>query len=103
MPPVEKSFRRLPLRDLMTDAEKRARDIAEHLHTTWMARITDLRELSRTVRKRSHFPTLVALINAYEKMHEVHTETERLLDLLGQELDEIKNHAQREKMARGLG
>jgi hypothetical protein len=101
MPPLEKPFRRLPLRDLMTDAEKRTRDLAEHLHTTWMTRITDLRELSRTVRKRSHFPTLIALLNSYEKLQEVQAETERHLDLLRQELDEIKTHAQREKVARG--
>jgi hypothetical protein len=101
MPPLEKPVRRLPLRDLITDSEKRARDLAEHLHTTWLSRVTDLRELSRTVRKRSHFPTLLAVINAYEKLQQTHADTERLLDILRQELDEIKTHAEREKQARG--
>jgi hypothetical protein len=99
--PLEKPVRRLPLRDLLTDAEKRSRDLAEHLKTTWMARITDLRELSRTVRKRSHFPTYVALINSYEKAHEAQKEVERLIDILLQELEEIKAHGQREKVSRG--
>jgi hypothetical protein len=101
MPAAEKPFRRLPLRDLLTDAEKRSRDLAEHLHTTWLGRITDLRELSRTVRKRSHFPTLVALLNSYEKLQETQAETDRLLEVLRQELEEIRAHAQREKVARG--
>jgi hypothetical protein len=99
--PLEKPIRRLPLRDLLTDAEKRSRDLAEQLKTAWLARITDLRELSRTVRKRSHFPTLVALINAYEKAHEAQNEVERLIDILIQELEEIKAHGQREKVSRG--
>ena len=43
----EKTYRRLPLRDLMTDAEKRSRDVAEHVHSTWGAGVTDLRDLSR--------------------------------------------------------
>jgi uncharacterized protein YydD (DUF2326 family) len=97
---TEKSFRRLPLRDLLTDSEKRARDLAEHMNTTWIVRITDLRELSRPLRKRSHFPTLLALLNAYQKANETHQETEKLLDYLTQELEEIRNHAVREKANR---
>jgi hypothetical protein len=97
---TEKSFRRLPLRDLLTDAEKRARDLAEHMNTTWILRITDLRELSRPVRKRSHFPTVLALMNAYQKLDQTHQDTEKLLEYLSQELDEIRNHALREKANR---
>ena len=57
--PFERNLRRLPLRDLLTDAEKRNRDLIEHLHNTWLARAADLRDLSRPVRRRSHYPTLV--------------------------------------------
>jgi hypothetical protein len=98
--PAEKSFRRLPLRDLLTDAEKRARDLAEHMHVTWLGRINDLHELSRPVRRRSHFPTLLALLNAFQKFDEVNQETQRMLDYLSQELEEIREHAGREKLAR---
>jgi hypothetical protein len=97
---TEKSFRRLPLRELLTDAEKRTRDLAEHVHVTWLARVSDMRELSRPIRKRSHFPTLLALLNALQKLEETHEETLRLMDYLSQELDEIREHARREKQSR---
>jgi hypothetical protein len=98
--PVEKSFRRLPLRELLTDAEKRARDLAEHLHVTWLARATDLRDLSRPVRRRSHYPTLLALLNALQKFVQIDEETKGLIDNLSQELEEIREHARRERLAR---
>jgi hypothetical protein len=97
---AEKSFRRLPLRELLTDAEKRTRDLAEHVHVTWLARVSDMRELSRPVRRRSHFPTLLALLNALQKLEETHEETLRMMDYLSQELDEIREHARREKLSR---
>jgi hypothetical protein len=97
---TDKSFRRLPLRELLTDAEKRTRDLAEHMHVTWLSRVSDMRELSRPVRRRSHFPTLLALLNALQKLEETHDETLRLMDYLSQELDEIRGLARREKAAR---
>ena len=83
---TEKPFRRLPLRDLLTDAGKRTHDISEQLSISWIQRITDLRELSRPLRKRSHYPTMLAMINAYEKADQTHQEVEKMLDYLTQEL-----------------
>jgi hypothetical protein len=97
---TKKSFHRLPLRDLLTDAEKRTRDLAEYLQITWLARVSDMRELSRPLRHRSHYPTLLALLNALEKLGETHEETLRLMDYLNQELDEIREHARREEHSR---
>jgi hypothetical protein len=96
----EKSFRRLPLRDLMTDAEKRARDLVEHFTVTWIARVSDLRDLSRPIRKRSHYPALLALQNAVQKTIETNEETRHLVEYLMQELAEILEHARREYLMR---
>lgn len=96
----DRSFRRLPLRDLMTDAEKRVRDLCEHFNVTWLARFADLRDLSRPIRKRSHYPTLHALQNALQKALEANAETRQLIDYLAQELNEILQHARREQLAR---
>ncbi|HEY7153103.1 MAG TPA: hypothetical protein VH575_03990 [Gemmataceae bacterium] len=96
----ERSFRRLPLRDLMTDAEKRTRDLIEHFTTTWLARVADLRDLSRPIRKRSHYPTLHALQNALHKVVRTNEETRQLIDQLTQEASEILEHARREQIAR---
>ena len=96
----EKSFRRLPLRELMTDAEKRTRDLVEHFTVTWIARIADLRDLSRPIRKRSHYPTLLALKNSVQKTVETNEETRKHIDYLMQELTEILEHARREYLMR---
>jgi hypothetical protein len=98
---LDKPARRLPLRDLMTDAEKRSRDIAEHFTASWLLRVTDLRDLSRPVRRKSHYPTFHALLNSLNKVVTVHEETEQMLVYLLGQLDEIREHARRERMARG--
>ena len=97
---AERTYRRLPLRELLTDAEKRTRDLAEQVGTHWTSRASDLRELSRPVRRRSHYPTLLALLNAMERMFEVQEETEEMADYLLHELDEIREHARRERLSR---
>jgi C4-dicarboxylate-specific signal transduction histidine kinase len=98
--PAEKSYRRLPLRDLLTDAEKRARDLAEHFHVTWLARAVDLHDLSRPLRRRSHYPTLLALLNALQKLLQTSEETETLVEHLNHQLQEIREHARRERVNR---
>ena len=97
---LEKAYRRLPLRDLMTDAEKRARDIAEHYGNTWMSGVNDLRDLSRPIRRKSHYPTLLALQNAMQKMLRLTYESEELIEYLEKQLTEIRDHARRERMNR---
>jgi hypothetical protein len=96
----DRSFRRLPLRDLMTDAEKRVRDLVEHFTVTWLARAADLRDLSRPIRKRSHYPTLLALQNAVYKAIQTHEETQQMIATLTQELTEILDHGRREQLTR---
>jgi hypothetical protein len=96
----ERSFRRLPLRDLMTDAEKRARDLIEHFTVTWLARVADLGDLSRPIRKRSHYPTIQALENALQKTIQTDEETRQMIGYLMQELNEILDHARREQLTR---
>jgi hypothetical protein len=98
---TEKSYRRVPLRDLITDADKRTRDLVEHLHVTWLARATDLRELSRPLRRRSHYPTLLALLNSLQSLVQLSEETRALIDHLAHELNEISEHARRERISRG--
>jgi C4-dicarboxylate-specific signal transduction histidine kinase len=96
----EKPYRRLPLRDLLTDAEKRSRDLAEHIGNTLVARLTDLRDLSRPLRRKSHYPTLLALHNSLLKALEGDQETVEQLDYLERQLVEIQEHARRERLNR---
>jgi hypothetical protein len=97
---LDKTYRRLPLRDMMTDAEKRSRSVAEHISSTWINGVTDLRDLSRPLRRKSHYPTLLALQNALQKVVQTTTEMADLIDYLERQLNEIRDHARRERMAR---
>ena len=100
MPP-ERTYRRLTLRDLITESEKRARHTAEHIGTTWLARVTDLRDLSRPVRRKSNYPTLLALQNALQRFVQLSRETDELIGLLDQQCNDIRDHAKRERLNRG--
>jgi hypothetical protein len=97
---LEKTYRRLPLRDLLTDAEKRSRDLAEHYGATWLTSVTDLRDLSRPVRRKSHYPTLLAVQNSLQKVVRLTAESEDLLEYLERQLTEIRDHAKRERVNR---
>ena len=54
----------------------------------------------RTVRRRSHFPTVTALHNSVQKLLELSRETEGQMDYLVQELEAIRTHALREQSQR---
>jgi hypothetical protein len=97
---AEKPYRRLPLRELLTEAGKHARDLSEQIGAHFMARAADLRELSRPVRRRSHYPTLLALVNSMQKIFETQQESEALADYLLRQMDEIREHIKRERLNR---
>jgi hypothetical protein len=100
---IEKPIRRLPLRDLITDAEKRTRDLIDRFTSTLREYAEDLRDLSRPSRKKSAFPTLVALRNSINRFLQADQETSVLIDNLNQELEVIREHAERERISRRGG
>jgi hypothetical protein len=59
---------KLPLRDLLNIVERHCRELAEHLQMDLNPSVSELHELSRTKRKRSHYPAMRAVSNAYEKL-----------------------------------
>ena len=67
-------------------------DLIEHFTVTWLARVGDLGDLSRPIRKRSHYPTLLALQNALQKAIQTNEETRQMVTALTQELTEILEH-----------
>jgi hypothetical protein len=96
----EKPGRRVPLRQLLTQTQKCAHDLCEQLHSTLQLRITDFRDLSRPVRRRSHYPTVLTLLNALTKLEQAEEETTRLAAFLLQQLEEVRDHANRERVNR---
>jgi len=97
---IERPQRRMTLRQLLTHSEKCARDLIEHLNTVLLPREQDFRDLSRPVRRRSHYPTLLAMHNALQKLHESGGETQQMAEYLLELLEEIREHARRERINR---
>jgi len=97
---VNKSARRMTLRQLLTASEKCSRDLANELRSTLLVRVSDARELSRPVRRRSHYPTVLAVANALNKLGEANEEIQALTAFLTELMEEIRDHARRERVNR---
>ena len=76
------------------------RDLIEHCQATLLTDISDLRDLSRPVRRRSHYPTMHAVQNSVKKLAEANEEAKVLVDYLQEQLQEIREHARRERVRR---
>ena len=97
---IERPTRRMTLRQQLTHAEKCSRDILEHINGTVLPYVSDLRDLSRPVRRRSHYPTLVSIQNALKRLQTTGTEAVEDLEYLQEQLQEIREHARRERVSR---
>jgi hypothetical protein len=97
---VERPARRMTLRQLLTHSEKCARDLLEHIQVTLLSQVSDFRDLSRPVRRRSHYPTMLALGNALKKLLAAGEEAETLANYLHEQMQEIREHARRERVNR---
>jgi hypothetical protein len=100
MPFDYKPIRRMTLRQLLTHSEKCCRDLAEHLQSTFLPRVSDFRDLSRPVRRRSRFPTVLAVSNALKKLQESGNEALQQVEHLFEQIQAIREHAQRERVNR---
>jgi hypothetical protein len=98
--PIDRPARRMTLRQLLTHAEKCSRDLVEHFQTTLLPHVSDFRDLSRPVRRRSHYPTLMAVMNALKKLQEASVEAQALAEYLHEQMQDIREHAQRERVNR---
>jgi hypothetical protein len=96
----EKPLQRMTLRQLLTHSEKCARDLIEQCNTSLLTRLSEFRDLSRPVRRRSHYPTLVAIQNALKKLGQASEEIQALASYLHEHLELIREHARRERVNR---
>jgi hypothetical protein len=97
---IERPARRMTLRQLLIHAEKCSRDLFEQINATLLPRVADFRDLSRPIRRKSHYPTLVAVMNSLNKLEQVSSEIQNLVEYLGDQLEEIREHARRERTNR---
>ncbi len=94
------NVRRMTLRQLLTSAEKCAGDLAQQLQSTLLSRATDCRDLTRPIRRRSHYPTLIALSNAVIRLQQADEEVEVLVDYLLEQMEAIREAARKERIRR---
>jgi hypothetical protein len=97
---TDQPLRRMTLRQLLTHSEKCSRDLIDHLQVTLLPRLSDYRDLSRPVRRRSHYPTVGALVNALNKLNQESAEATTVATYLQEQLDEIRERAHRERVNR---
>ena len=97
---IERPQRRMTLRQLLTHSEKVVRDLIEHMNTVLLPHEQDFRDLTRPVRRRSHYPTLLALHNSLQKLAESGAEAQQVSEYLLELLQEIREHAKRERISR---
>ena len=97
---ADKTLRRLPLRQLLSSSDKTTRELAELVHTHLLPRVVDFRDLSRPVRRKSHYPAMVAFQNGLRRLTEAHDQVQAMVAVLQEHLDAIREHAQREKVSR---
>jgi hypothetical protein len=100
MKKFEKPTKRMTLRERMTHAEKYCRDLIDHANGELLAAHTEYRDLTRPVRRKSHYPTRTAMQNALAKLHEASGDANAIGDFLMDELKFIRDSAQREIRSR---
>jgi hypothetical protein len=92
---TDKPSRRMPLRQLLTHSEKCTRDLIEHLRSTLGPILSEFRELSRPVRRRSSYPSMVTMRNALKKVQQASKECHEQAEYLRERLMEIQKHGRR--------
>ena len=97
---ADPTLRRLPLRKLLASSDKTTREVAEMVHSHLLPRVVDFRDLSRPIRRKSQYPTMLAFQNGLRRLVEAHDQLQELIRNLQEHLDAIRDHAQREKLNR---
>ncbi len=90
----------MTLRQLLTHAEKLTRDMIEHVQNTLLTQASEYRDLTRPVRRKSHYPKFIAVQNTLRKLLTAAEEANVMADLIREELQEIREHSRRERINR---
>jgi len=93
---LDKPIKRMTLRELLTHAEKAVQELTEHLRADLQTHATDLREVSRPVRRHSQYPTVVAIHNAVARLEESHEEGKARIQALLKELVHVRGRVRQE-------
>jgi hypothetical protein len=91
----EKPLSRLSLRQLLTSTDKTSREMAELVYTHFVPRVSDFRDLTRPVRRKSQYPSMVAFHNGLRRLVEAHDQLDGLIRQMQEHLEAIRDLGQR--------
>src|SRR5277367_5241066 len=97
---ADKPASRMTLRELIVHAEKSSRASIDHLQSNVLTQLSDFRDLSRPVRRRSHYPTMLAMQNALKNLLEAASKMQTMADDLQHLLERIRDSALKERASR---
>ncbi len=93
---TDKPLKRMTLRELLSQAEKSTQELGEQIRADLKNYTADLTNLSRPVRRRSSYPTLIALNNALDRCVEANDEISQRGAELIEQLKIIRARVRRE-------
>lgn len=67
---VSRALKKLPVRQLITQVTQKTRELRDHVHDDVSRKAEDLVDLSRPFRKKSAFPTVRTLRNAFLRLQD---------------------------------
>src|ERR1700677_3681760 len=97
---TDKPVRRLTLRQLLNQAEKCTANLIECCKSHFLKEATEYRGLSRPVRRRSQFPTMMAMQNSLRKFEDANRSLHTIADFLCEHLKAIRDHANGKRVNR---
>ena len=89
------SISRMTLREQLTASEKCARELVEMLQSSFVNCLADFHDLNRPIRRRTHYPTMLAVQNSLRKLKEIGGQVDNLGETLLAHLKAIQDSARR--------
>lgn len=93
---LTKPIKRMPLRELLTHAAKCTRELIEDVRMDLLPELAHFRDLNRPLRRRSRYPTFLALQNALKELEASHAEVMKLSDYVLAQLRLIHTQVRRQ-------
>ena len=97
---VEKIPHRMTLRDLLIHTEKMTRDVTESAHNNFMPKVTEFRDLARTSRKKSQYPTIHTIDNSLHRVEMSVEELRALMTSIDANVTHIAERIRKERLDR---
>ncbi len=72
----------------------------EEVSKDFLSRLTECRELTRPVRRRTHYSSMKHLQNGLRRLKEAADRLDAICNQLMDDLDAVREHAQRERLSR---